>query len=218
MKILLMTVALAGLFVLGCSQGASSKATVDRADLAPLGAARLAQLSQPENALSTARTMLAAAKNAEIEAKEQVKVAKSTIDAEVADKQAAEAELKAAKKNNDPGRAESARKLVDETIHELRVARLELQWRQQEVKAASAEITQAEAKVEFESAQLELARVQLLSTSDSAAMASYDLEEFRASANRARAALDSAESRAQTERSRANQLRDEWSRASGAPR
>lgn len=193
------------------AEAGQKKHMVDLADMATIGYDNLEELMDHEHAVTKARIMLAVASNAEAQAKGGANTASRVLEAEKADIRAAEAELKAARKNADSVRIAAAEVLLRDAKHDLKTADILHKLKKQEIKLRELEVRQSKSLIDLRTSQLELAKVGLLKDAKSPVAEKYMIEKYVERVSTRQAEHDKFAKRAAIERKKFDRLGDDYS-------
>ena len=100
--------------------------------------------------------------------------------------------------------------LIEATKSDLKTANLLVKWKEQEVKARTADVAMAKAAVDLKGAELELAKAKLISDSDSPVSEKYALTDYQDRLAQRLTEHGKAASRSQREGAKATELKTTW--------
>jgi hypothetical protein len=149
--------------LIACAHTGRISSEVQAEDLAEIDPAQIYELRDEEQAHVAARSTLDEAQRNELRAARELEETRAEVEAEEADLKAARFEIDAAEANRDGRRLDSARRAYDTAEHDLMVANAREDWKRASLREAEARTTEAEALVDLRLAELEMARVELVS-------------------------------------------------------
>lgn len=200
--------ALMGVMVLGAANPAFAgglRYEVDKAAFAGMVEGDLTALKEPEHRVYVAQAAVETAKVAVTDAEKESKDLKKALSAAEADLAAAKAELKAAKKNEDEPRAKAAEASIKKFEKSVKAGKAKVKWSKKNIAALNAKLSVAEVEMYSEQAHLELARVQLLKTSQRDSAANYIESDFKAQSLQSDIDVEKARSKAEKKANKAKE-------------
>ncbi len=184
--------------------------TVELADLSQASAEGQDSLKDAQHEVQLAETALSGTEVAVDEAKDELKVSRTTLAGRKADLKAARQERVAAKKNDDAERLATAEAQVGSASEALAETKARLTWAKKNLVAARAEVDVARARLALAQADLELARAELLSAEGVAAAENYAIADFRGHQAKQAQAFHKSDEKAQKKVGAADRARATW--------
>lgn len=212
-------VTLLALFSVCCEAGLF-KNSVDLADLAEVPAAALSEMKETEFGVFLAQVGLSSAKAAERRAAGAGKAAGRILETEKLDLKAAEAEVKAAKANQDVERLTAAETVLTSAERDQRIARQFLGWKEHERETRQAEEKTAAIALDLAEARRDRARAELLARNQVPAAGKYDISDLSKTVRKRQTEYDNARRKAGAKSVELEKLEREWlalARAVGVP-
>lgn len=200
------------LFAICCEAGLF-KNSVDLADLAAVPAGALVEIKETEFEIFLAEVGLSSAKAAERRSAGAGKTAEHQLETENLDLKAAEAEVKAAKANQDVKRLAAAETVLTSAKRDQRSAKQFLAWKKHERETRQAEEKVAATRLDLAEARRDLARAELLARHHVPAAGKYDISDLAKTVRKRQTEYDNVSRKTGSKVLELEKLEREWLRS-----
>jgi hypothetical protein len=199
---------------LACAGGRASQReqpiTVADSDYGRLQSGQTAIVDAARGDLAKARDAEARAKLRQTEARNQAGLAKADATAADAERGRGEALTKAANESRDPAQLAQAQRITQGAQVRKQAADAHMAYSQKLQAAADTGVTAAERRVAYESARVELAKLQALQAAQVPAATKYDGAKMQAQVDQSRKELEQAEAQARSADAEATTAQRNW--------